>query len=242
MSSIIDLFNPSFLMFLGILVLLISLLVIYYESKVRDQNHKISSMISLVSTLADDMNGVKIGLNHLAISQFGGNIPNSLDQFTLNKTNSELIDVSDDEHEEIDLDEEEEEDENDIEELEEEDGEDGEDFYNDEFEEEDDEGNIQDEIKVLKLNLNDNNKNNFDLEDINLTDVNEFEELNNNIENKLEQENCLDFKTINVNLEEILDLKKLSLNKLRNIVLEKGIIKDASKYNKNKLLKLLGVE
>lgn len=242
MSSIIDLFNPSFLMFLGILVLSISLLVIYYESKVRDQNHKISSMISLVSTLADDMNGVKIGLNHLAISQFGGNRPNSLDQFSLNKTNSELIDVSDDEHEEIDLEEEEEE-ENDMEELDEEEEEDnneeGEDFYNDDFGDEDDEEDIQDEIKVLKLNLNDNNKNNFDLEDINVTDINEFDELNNNLENKIEQDN---FKTINVNLEEILDLKKLSLNKLRNIVLEKGIIKDASKFNKNKLLKLLGVE
>ena len=67
MASLADLFNPTFLMFLGILVLVVALLVVYFESKMRDQNHKIASMLSLVSTLAEDMNGVKMGLNHLAI-------------------------------------------------------------------------------------------------------------------------------------------------------------------------------
>jgi hypothetical protein len=67
MASLADLFNPTFLMFLGILVLIVALLVVYFESKMRDQNHKIASMLSLVSTLAEDMNGVKMGLNHLAI-------------------------------------------------------------------------------------------------------------------------------------------------------------------------------
>ena len=69
MPSLTDLFNPSFLMFLGILVLVVALLVVYFESKMRDQNHKIASMLSLVSTLAEDMNIVKIGLNHVAMSQ-----------------------------------------------------------------------------------------------------------------------------------------------------------------------------
>jgi hypothetical protein len=43
MASITDLFNPTFLMFLGILVLVAALLVVYLESKMREQNHKISS-------------------------------------------------------------------------------------------------------------------------------------------------------------------------------------------------------
>ena len=72
MASLTDLFNPTFLMFLGILVLVVALLVVYFESKMRDQNHKIASMLSLVSTLAEDMNGIKMGMNHLAISTFGG--------------------------------------------------------------------------------------------------------------------------------------------------------------------------
>ena len=72
MASLADLFNPSFLMFLGILVLALALLVVYYESKMRDQNHKIASMLSLVSTLAEDMNGVKMGINHLAMTSFSG--------------------------------------------------------------------------------------------------------------------------------------------------------------------------
>jgi hypothetical protein len=44
------------------------------------------------------------------------------------------------------------------------------------------------------------------------------------------------------NLEDLTDYKKLSLQKLRSIVSEKGLSEDVSKFNKNKLLKLLGVE
>ena len=65
MASLADLFNPTFLMFLGILVLVVALLVVYFESKMREQNHKIFSMLSLVSTLAEDINSMKMGLNHL---------------------------------------------------------------------------------------------------------------------------------------------------------------------------------
>jgi hypothetical protein len=97
MASLADLFNPTFLMFLGILVLVVALLVVYFESKMREQNHKIASMLSLVSTLAEDMNGVKMGLNHLAIT--GGSIPHiNFTQENLGN-NQSLIEVSDDEEE-----------------------------------------------------------------------------------------------------------------------------------------------
>ena len=68
-----DLFNPTFFMFLGILILVVALVVVYFESKSREQNHKIASMLSLVSTLAEDMNGVKMGLHHLSVNRVGGN-------------------------------------------------------------------------------------------------------------------------------------------------------------------------
>ena len=72
MTALSELFTPTFLMFLGILLLVIALVVVYFESKMRDQNHKIASMLSLVSTLAEDMNGVKMGLNQVAMHQMGG--------------------------------------------------------------------------------------------------------------------------------------------------------------------------
>ena len=59
-----------------------------------------------------------------------------------------------------------------------------------------------------------------------------------------------DLKSINIsNLEEqvekknknieVIDYKKLSLNKLKSIVLEKGLVTDSSKLKKHELLKLL---
>jgi len=72
MASLADLFNPTFFMFLGILVLVAALLVVYFETKIREQNHKVASMLSLVSTLAEETNGIKMGMNHLAMTSFGG--------------------------------------------------------------------------------------------------------------------------------------------------------------------------
>ena len=109
MASLTDLFNPTFLLFLGILLLVVAGLVVYFESKLRDQNHKIASMLSLVSTLAEDMNGVKMGLNHLAMTRIGGGMPHF--QQPLEQTNNipfhsseenKLIAVSDDEDDDED--------------------------------------------------------------------------------------------------------------------------------------------
>ena len=80
MTALSELFTPTFLMFLGILLLVVALVVVYFESKMRDQNHKIASMLSLVSTLAEDMNGVKMGLNQVAMHQMGGHQMGQMDQ------------------------------------------------------------------------------------------------------------------------------------------------------------------
>lgn len=92
-----DLFNPTFFMFLGILLLVVALLVVYYESKMRDQNHKIASMLSLVSTLAEDMNGVKMGMNHLARTTFQAPL-DPLNTAFISSDENKLITVSDDEN------------------------------------------------------------------------------------------------------------------------------------------------
>ena len=111
MPSLTDLFNPSFLMFLGILVLVISLLFIYFETKYRDQNHKISSMLSLVSSLAEELNAVKFGLNQIAFTGGMGmnmyqNEPSLEKKQNLYESKNEntLITVSDDEDSDSDSD------------------------------------------------------------------------------------------------------------------------------------------
>ena len=110
MTSLADLFNPTFLMFLGILVLVVALLVVYFESKFREQNHKISSMLSLVSSLAEELNGTKMVIQHLSMS--GGAQPQNFYQENTfsnlhdleeniaqqNTNNTKLIQVSDDEN------------------------------------------------------------------------------------------------------------------------------------------------
>ena len=264
MASLADLFNPTFLMFLGILVLVVALLVVYFESKMRDQNHKIASMLSLVSTLAEDMNGVKMGLNQLAVTRMGGSFPQNFEQ-PLEKSRvpfnqeTKLIEVSDGE-----------------------DDDDDDDDYDDDIDEEididEDDDNESDEesnhdvVKVFKIDMNSQNQyedslsgNNLELDDLDeeldelddeLSEVQSLSSKSSKLSNKLEETvygetlqeplNISDLKTISINLEDphpdSLDYKKLSLPKLRSIVSEKGLATDASKLKKNELLKLLGSE
>ena len=264
MASLADLFNPTFLMFLGILVLVVALMVVYFESKMRDQNHKIASMLSLVSTLAEDMNGVKMGLNQLAVTRMGGSFPQNFEQ-PLEKSRvpfnqeTKLIEVSDGE-----------------------DDDDDDDDYDDDIDEEididEDDDNESDEesnhdvVKVFKIDMNSQNQyedslsgNNLELDDLDeeldelddeLSEVQSLSSKSSKLSNKLEETvygetlqeplNISDLKTISINLEDphpdSLDYKKLSLPKLRSIVSEKGLATDASKLKKNELLKLLGVE
>ena len=259
MASLADLFNPTFLMFLGILVLVVALVVVYFESKMREQNHKIASMLSLVSTLAEDMNGVKMGLNQLAVTRMGGSFPQNFEQ-PLEKSRvpfnqeTKLIEVSDGED----------------------DDEDDDDDYDDDIDEDDDnesdDESNHDVVKVFKIDMNSQNQyedslsgNNLELDDLDeeldelddeLSEVQSLSSKSSKLSNKLEETvygetlqeplNISDLKTISINLEDphpdSLDYKKLSLPKLRSIVSEKGLATDASKLKKNELLKLLGAE
>jgi hypothetical protein len=253
-----DLFNPTFFMFLGILLLVVALLVVYFESKMRDQNHKIASMLSLVSTLAEDMNGVKFGLNHLARNTMGGADP--LNTAFISSDDNKLITVSDDES---DAGSDAGSNEDSVSTFEINDESEGED-EDDEESSDRDELSSHNDVKVLKLNISkepdedndyEENENVDELEDLddslsetsNLETtefVNDQPELMENLEDLNEGSiSASDLKTININLEEShLDYKKLPLPKLRSIVAEKGLSADASKLKKNELLKLLGSE
>ena len=176
MASLTDLFNPTFFMFLGILVLAVALIVVYFESKMRDQNHKIASMLSLVSTLAEDMNGVKMGLNHLAITRVGGSIPQNfqtpLEQSNttfISKEENNLIAVSDNEESDSESESDESEDEDSELDLGSDDESDCESNYD---------GKSTNNIKILKININsDNNINNIDESNLEFDKINKFDDL-----------------------------------------------------------------
>jgi hypothetical protein len=264
--AISDIFNYGNLTILGIVIICFGLIIMYFESKFRDQNHKISSMVSLVSSMAEELNMVRGRLQNIVM---GGAHPQ---QSMNNVLKTNLIDVSDDEEDE----EEEDEDEEDEEESEEEDDDEGEDDESEEDDEDDKNDNsvstkvlnystlnlINDsDIKILNFDKDDESveESDNDLENI-ANDLEEIENteifdtyLTNTIDiSKLNEENDnnLDLlKSINISsIEEdsknmnIVDYKKISLNKLRSIVVEKGLVTDSSKMKKPEMLKLLGIE
>jgi len=105
MSYLTDLFNPSFFLFLGVLFLTTGLFTMYYESKFREQNHKFNTMLSLVSSLAEEVNSVKFGLNQVIMRSGAQSVafqPN-LDNLNKVKTVNTLIEVSDDNEDEEDF-------------------------------------------------------------------------------------------------------------------------------------------
>lgn len=252
-------------------MLVVALLVVYFESKMRDQNHKIASMLSLVSTLAEDMNGVKMGLNQIATTRFSSPFPQNFEQPLENsrvpyKQETKLIEVSDGEEDDDD-DEDEEEEEDDVE-IDDDDEIDDDEIDDDaDVDDEDSDNESKQDVKVLKIdmNLSDDNlseNNNLELDDLDdldelddeISEVQSLSSKSSKISDKLEETiiedkgsellniSPSDLKTISINLEESLDYKKLSLPKLRSIVSEKGLSSDTSKLKKNELLKLLGAE
>lgn len=287
MSNASSIFNSTFFVFLGIIFLIAGLLIIYFENKSREQNHKISSMLSLVSSLAEELNIVKFHLNRMNMVGAGmsnlsvpvtTNIP--INSSETNNLGERLIEVSDneeddDEEDEDDEDEDEDDDEDDNEEDEDDDEEDDDDEYDNE------QISITelplDDIKVL--NINDLKVNNSDeddddddedetmndIEDDDLT-MNDVDDIDDETNELINMTATFDIEEIEItkseiivhdddnketssllNLEkskniEVIDYKKLSLNKLRSVVLEKGLVTDSSKLKKNELFKLLGVE
>ena len=262
MPSLTDLFNPTFLMFLGILVLVVALLVVYFETKFREQNHKISSMLSLVSSLAEEVNGTKMIIHQLTMNHqphnqqfFQQQQPANLEKRIVQNDN--LILVSDDEEEDSEEDDSDSDAASEVSIDESVDDDDDDDSDNSVIQL----GEHNNDVKVLKLNISANKDDSSasgddlsvddldemddlegleDLDDSSTSSVSIKEEKNDNIKS-------MDLKSINITLEETkpeqpLDYKKMAIPKLRSIVAEKGLSSDSSKLKKNELLKLLGAE
>lgn len=294
MPSLSDIFNPSFFMCLGILVLLTALVVVYFESKMREQNHKIASMLSLVSSLAEEQHNLRMEVIHvITAGQNSSANKNPLNNFNttdfINKSdNNELINVSDDEEEELDDDDDDSDDDSD--------SNDSDSDSDSDLEENEVIELGENDIKILKININnkandDDQDTEFKFEQMNeleelgedsdddddessVNELNEIDDDSSSSDDELKEENivpdnleetkedgiifeetskidlnAIDFKQISisglekdVNDNESMDYKKLSLNKLKAVVVEKGLTKDSSKLKKNELLNLLGVK
>jgi hypothetical protein len=254
-----EIFSTSFLVSIAVCLILVGGLFAYFNYRFSEQNHKMQSMLGLVSTMAEEMQYFRSKLTNKSVEpndtsdEASSNtnvqiIPN----FLGGNSNSQmsLIEVSDSEE-----DEEEEEDDN-----EEEDEEDD----NEDDNEEDDDNNSVEELddddedtnkKVISIDLGTNNNDLvIESEDINLDTNDTIKHININFANNIDNDNDdLNLENMEMSLKSISidesvsskgkeDYKKMSLNKLRDVVCAKGLVVDASKLKKNELLKLLGDE
>jgi hypothetical protein len=266
-----ELFSTTYLFSIAIIIILIGGIFAYVSYRMSEQDHKLTTMVNLVSMLAQDLQSVKNKV-HLLEAEHPENeekqdllYPSQL----MSMNGGELIDVSDEDDDEDD--EEDEDDEDDEEEDEEDEVEDEED-EEDEVEDEDDEIEDEEDNALKEIHIEKDSNIDIDLgeqilleEDkhniktITLTEHLDIDILANNEQiedlsflkniemgddlhsatDKVDNDTTEDYDKAN---NEKIDYKKMSLNKLREIVTEKGLVADASKLKKHDMLKLLGDE
>jgi len=253
-----DYLSIPFLVSLGITLLLVGFVGMFFTQRLQEQNHKINSMVGLVSAMAEEVNFIRNLLRSSQVANLDINGGSSTNE-KLNEKN--LIEVSDGE------DNDDSDDESDDDESENESDDDSDNESDDEKENENQESN-QDNDELIEqetdfsnikvINIHDTSENfQHSLEEIeNLNDddcesesESESSESDESI-NLVEIDTNLDLNesTISLNLNNssdqnndliLVDYKKLSLNKLRSIVSEKGLSDDVNKLKKQDLLKLL---
>ena len=264
MAGITDIFTPSFAFSLAICLLLTGLIAVYFTQKIAEQNHKMTSMLELVSTLANEVNMMR---GHIfsqpqmvggGLQQFPVNLNDSNTNANANANASELeasniklISVSDGESDYDD-------------ESGDNDDDDDDDDDDDESGDDDDEsgagGNDDDAVckynniddvdsdvedveeilqsfapKLISIKNDDLNVLNF--EELCIVEETDIDAIETCVPDSLEQHADSSVKNIDV----VLDYKKASLGKLKSVVVEKGLIdeKGAAKLKKPELLKLL---
>jgi len=249
-----EIFSTSFLFSVAIIIIAVGGLFAYFNYRLSENNHKMQAMMGLVSTMAEEMQYFRSKIHSNPMTTNNTDTTHVVSNFLggANKED-ELIEVSDSEIEEDDDDSEAE-------------SEDLEDDMSEDLEEDLEEVSVAsleaDEVSVASLEDEEDNKKIITI-DIDLGASNEMtfdsEEIEDTNMNDLNLSNLEDLdvslKTIAIDMDisnigdtnisinkEKDDYKKMSLNKLRDLVCEKGLVKDASKLKKNELLKLLGAE
>jgi hypothetical protein len=254
-----DLLSSSFLFSIAIIIILIGGIFAYVSYRMSEQDHKITSMLGLISTMADELQFFRSRTERVEREERQDRTDNIMISPVLDPNNlvpivsnyPTLISVSDDESESDS------ESESESESGSEDDDQSEESESEDDDQEDDDQGEEEeDDLTKDVLNLEGEHET-LDLEE--LEDLNRDETIKSiHLETPIdlniskEEEQSVDelfvgdLKTISImDLEESNkkpDYKKMSLNKLREVVVEKGLIVDASKMKKPELLKLLGDE
>ena len=237
----LELFSSSFLLTIAVVVILIGVVFAYISYRMSDQDHKISSMVSLVSSMAEELQFFRSKMNGVG----GGQM---VDMRQQQQRHNGLIQVSDDEYEE-DTDSE-----TDSEQESEQDSASETESYVSENENEasdSEDGEAYEDLNVKSIQLHDEDIQPLDEENvagsldddvIDLTKL-PIPHIEETHEHEHEHDDTIkdvaELKTISISEEIDESYKKMSLTKLRSLVMEKGLVMDASKLKKNELLKLL---
>lgn len=246
-----ELFSSSFLFSIGIVVVLIGLVFAYMSYRMSEQDHKISSMVSLVSTMAEELQFFRNKLSSTNYSHSTHQINPLYNTPNFEGGANHLIEVSDGDEDEDDSSE------NDVNDDDEtcsgsgDDAETEQETEQSENEESDEESDEDDNIKSIHLDEepfheldNEVLRHSLDSDIIDLSrlpiphiDEEKQEENDNDKDNIVLSNDNLKSISITEDIHE--EYKKMSLPKLRSIVLEKGLASDASKLKKSDILKLL---
>jgi hypothetical protein len=240
-----EIFSIPFLICLSISILLIGCSSIYFYQRITQQDHKIESMVSLISSMAEELKGGQPQVKPFVAAPSQVCMP----VHSVPVKASTLIPVSDGEDSDS---------EDEDSESEDSDSEDSDSENNSTYSDSDDENHIEIIGSVAELKEMD------ELDE--LAELNELEELEDeepkefngdDIKSIHLEDSLLDnlslFKSIHISgsesdtqmdsitIEESTNYKKMPIQKLREIAQVQGH-GDVSKLKKNELLKLLGVE
>lgn len=235
--------SSSFLIPLIIIIVLSSILFGYISYRISEQDHKISSMLGLISTMAQELDFFR---NRIA-NKGGSMMMPSTKSLETNPT--QLIEVSDE-----DCDDDDDEDDDDDDEDDDEDDDD-----RDEDEEEDGrnvkilnihlgngELNIENEIEEISEQDDDDDADGDNDHDDDDDDDDDDEDDDDNFSQETKHlveivpestSKTLHISGFDESIE--MDYKKMSIGKLRTLVVEKGLSNDSSKLKKAELLQLL---
>ena len=253
-----EIFSTSFLFSIAVIIIAAGGLFAYFNYRLSEHNHKMQAMMGLVSTMADEMQYFRSKIHNSPVLN-----DNNTDNTNINThvvpnflggaiNEDDLIEVSD-----SDADEEEEEEESsdadsDTDSDASSDASSDADSNLEDLEDLDDLEDDDNSVKIITIDIDLGAGNEMPIESENIEETETEHDKNDSIDlnlSNLEEELDLDLSLKSISIDtnvsmnkEKDDYKKMSLNKLRDLVCEKGLVKDSSKLKKNELLKLLGVE
>lgn len=253
--GILNVLGLSNMVYLGLILVLLALVTMYLNNKISEQNHRLNAMLELVTTLAQEVNVFKAN-NMNNVHMMPMNPSQGID---INLTETNLINVSDGEREST-IGTAEEEDDSDEDDESDDESEDESDEEDESEEENDEDDNESDDNPIIDLSAIDESVINID----NIINKNESLESHASditfpvLEEEKNDSSNSKFIVLSEELNEnddndnspvslpnpmahvtTLDYKKMSMNKLKEYAISKGLITESNKMKKNELIKLL---